>query len=67
MILYFIFVKNKMFKHVNTTPLSHLRNRDEKFISKAIENAENSLFSSSKRVGAVLICDGKCFLRGKPA
>lgn len=51
-----------MFTHTNITPLSNLRNKDEKFILKAIENAENSRFNSSKRVGAVLICDGKCFL-----
>ena len=59
--------ERKMFNLVNITPLSNLRNRDEKSILKAIESAENSAFNSSKRVGAVLISDGKCFLWREPA
>lgn len=45
------------------TPLNKISTKDKKAIDFAISQAQESVFSSSKRLGAVLKVKGQCILR----
>lgn len=49
------------------TPLEKITSKDFKALNLAITQAEKSLFSSSRRLGACLVVQGECILWGEPA
>ena len=54
-----------MYKIVNTTLLNMISNKDRKAITISIRKAEESTFTSSKRLGACIIVNGLYILRGE--
>jgi len=48
------------------TPLNKISSKDKKAIDFAITQAQESVFMSSKRLGAVLKVKGQCILWGEP-
>jgi hypothetical protein len=50
----------------NITPLDKITSKDYKALQMAISQAEKSAFTSSRRLGACLVIQGQCILRGKP-
>lgn len=53
---------NPSYSLYRTTPLSELTAKDLKYLSLAVQSAENSLYDSSKRLGALLQGKGTRFL-----
>lgn len=55
-----------MYVLTKITSLNEIRSRDYKALQLAIDQAEKSLFSSSRRLGACLVVQGECILWGEP-
>ena len=54
-----------MYFQTKTTPLQNITNKDCKALNIAVSQAEESIFRSSKRLGACLVIKGKYVLRGE--
>jgi hypothetical protein len=52
------------YKLVSVQNLDSLRNKDWFYLNMASNVAEDSKFDSSKRLGAVIVGQGKCLLCG---
>jgi hypothetical protein len=52
-----------LYQETKMTPLNKISTKDKKAIDFAISQAQESVFSSSKRLGAVLKVKGQCILR----
>ena len=55
-----------MYVLTKKTPLNKISSKDYKALQLAINQAEKSLFDSSRRLGACLVVQGECILWGKP-